>query len=186
MVILAPRIAVQLAPSAGRGAPRRDSAPSRSTRPFLASRPIAAITVWLLPEPDSPTIATVSPRHHVEVDALDRMHLAVGRVESARRGRGLEHRTPIGARRSRSRRPRHLSGPSGRARRAGRRRGSSARRASRSGRSTERSAASWRAGMFLAPSAISTPQLVIGSCTPRPRKERKLSRMITCGTSSVM
>src|SRR5215204_1853063 len=39
--------------------------------------------------------------------------------------------------------------------------------------------------MFFAPSEISTPQLVIGSCTPRPRKERKLSKRITFGTRSV-
>ena len=30
------------------------------TRPFRAMRPMAPIIAWLLPEPDSPTIATVS------------------------------------------------------------------------------------------------------------------------------
>src|SRR5919199_4386464 len=40
--------------------------------------------------------------------------------------------------------------------------------------------------MFLAPSEISTPQLVSGSCTPSPRKDRKLWSRMTCGTMSVM
>ena len=39
--------------------------------------------------------------------------------------------------------------------------------------------------MLRAPSAISTPQLVSGSSTPRPRKEKKLSSRITRGASSV-
>ena len=39
--------------------------------------------------------------------------------------------------------------------------------------------------MLLAPSAMSTPRLVSGSCTPRPRKDRKLSSRITFGTRSV-
>ena len=38
----------------------------------------------------------------------------------------------------------------------------------------------WRA------SAISTPQLVRGSCTPSPRNDRKLSSRMTCGTRRVM
>ena len=38
----------------------------------------------------------------------------------------------------------------------------------------------------LAPSEISTPQEVSGSCTPRPRKERKDSVRMTWGMVSVM
>ena len=38
--------------------------------------------------------------------------------------------------------------------------------------------------MACAPSLTSAPQLVAGSCTPRPRKLRKDSTRITCGTVS--
>src|SRR3954471_3492363 len=40
-----------------------------SALPFAASRPIAASMVWLLPEPDSPTTATVSQRRTVRFTA---------------------------------------------------------------------------------------------------------------------
>src|SRR4029079_4620830 len=40
--------------------------------------------------------------------------------------------------------------------------------------------------MTFAPSEMSTPQLVCGSCTPSPRKLMKLSVRITDGTVSVM
>ena len=73
---------------------------------------MAAIIVWLLPEPDSPTIATVSPALDVEVDALHRLDGAVERAEADVAGRSIER---IG-------RSAIVSGPSGRARRAGRRR----------------------------------------------------------------
>ena len=39
--------------------------------------------------------------------------------------------------------------------------------------------------IWLAPSEISTPQLVSGSCMPRPRNDRKLSVRITPGTVRV-
>src|SRR5512145_3439506 len=32
-----------------------------SARPFLASRPMTDMKIWLLPEPDSPTMPSVSP-----------------------------------------------------------------------------------------------------------------------------
>lgn len=35
--------------------------------------------------------------------------------------------------------------------------------------------------MVAVPSAMSTPQLVLGSCTPRPRKLMKLSARMTLG-----
>ena len=49
------------------------AAPSPSAQPFEARRPMTDIIVWLLPEPDSPTMATVSPALDVEIDALDRV-----------------------------------------------------------------------------------------------------------------
>src|SRR5215510_2948719 len=44
----------------------RISPPSKVTlpeqRPLIAVRPIAAIRIWLLPDPDSPTMPSTSPR----------------------------------------------------------------------------------------------------------------------------
>src|SRR6185369_11145139 len=48
------------------GAAFKISSPSNVTlpeqRPLIAVRPIAAIRIWLLPEPDSPTMPSTSPR----------------------------------------------------------------------------------------------------------------------------
>ncbi len=59
MVILSPRILLSSRSGSPRiSRPRYFADPV--ARPFEARRPMIAIVVWLLPEPDSPTIATVS------------------------------------------------------------------------------------------------------------------------------
>src|SRR4051794_38685840 len=59
-----------------------------SAQPFVASRPMTDIMVWLLPEPDSPTIATVSP------GLMSRsMPLTAWRMPSPVRKRTLRSRT---------------------------------------------------------------------------------------------
>src|SRR5512134_999280 len=41
-----------------------------SARPFLASRPMTDMKIWLLPEPDSPTMPSVSPALMAKLTSL--------------------------------------------------------------------------------------------------------------------
>ena len=75
-----------------RAAPtRRDRAVAPSP-PSSDSSPSASRAVVLLPEPDSPTMPSVSPGCERERHPVDgARHRAVGRAEALRRGRRLQH-----------------------------------------------------------------------------------------------
>ena len=136
---------------------------------------MTAMKIWLLPEPDSPTTPSVSPRRHVKADALDRMDLAVRRRErDTSRSAHVEQRRSCG----------HLSGPwvEGVAQAvADEVEAHQGDTMTAAGKISSQGASS----MSCAPSAISAPSEASGACTPRPRKDRKLSARITAGMVSV-
>ena len=148
--------------------------------PFEASRPITAIIVWLLPEPDSPTIgdrlagATSMSMPCTASTAPSGVRKRTCRSLTLRIGSGVAMSAiPISAVPRVERVAQAVADEV---------QGEQRRDEEEGGEDQQPVALP----MFLAPSEISTPQLVIGSCTPRPRKDRKLSSRITCGTSSVM
>ena len=71
------------------GSRRRRSGRARATRRMIES------AVTLLPQPDSPTRPSVSPRRDREVDAVDRPHHAVAGEEVGLQPLDLEHRASV-------------------------------------------------------------------------------------------
>ena len=130
-----------------------------------------------LPEPDSPTMPSVSPRPRSKLTPS-----TARTTRRPRRNRSADRAPTAAASRHTSASP---SSSADRARRAGRRRRSSARTASRAIVTPGQISCHGKTAMFWTPSAARLPHDASGACTPRPRNDRNASSSITDGIVSV-
>ena len=151
--------------------PRKRALPC--ARPLAASSPITARNSWLLPAPDSPT----TPRHSPAATARSSPSTAAPcRRACGTRRRGRSAAAPRRVRRSGFTGIERIAQPSP----------STFRHSSSSDQQRRRHEQHpGRRLISCAPTVIRLPRLARGSCTPRPRKLRKLSNRIICGTVSV-
>ena len=149
---LAAADAVELSLASSRAGCGRDSRPTPVASPLRRARPMRAIIVWLLPEPDSPTIATVSPRADMRgrcpctasTVAVERAkaHVQVADASSDAARPSAAAQRSFGSSASRRPSPRKLKRE----------------QRQRPGRSTGKISSHGAASMFCAPSEISAPQ----------------------------